>query len=239
MSPSHDILNLTNAPRHDTPAGETYLHPSILFFTIGGDVGIEAESPNGPTNHPRPVVVSGPSGTGKSTLLTRLIAQHPGTFGYSVSHTTRAPRQGERDGREYNFVSREDFLALVEQGGFIENAEFSGNYYGTSVKAVRDVADKGLICILDIEMEGVKQVKKTNLNARFTFIAPPSLAILEQRLRGRGTEDEVSIRKRLDQAEKELAYAQTEGAHEKIIVNDDLDTAHRELEQFILGSTET
>ena len=83
--------------------------------------------------------------------------------------------------------------------------------------------------------KGVKQVKRTDLNARFVFLAPPSLAVLEQRLRGRGTEDEASLRKRLDQAEKELAYAETEGAHEQVIVNEDVVTAYRELESFILG----
>ncbi|KAI9829033.1 MAG: guanylate kinase [Thelocarpon impressellum] len=188
---------------------------------------------------PRPVVISGPSGAGKSTLLKRLFAEHPSTFGFSVSHTTRGPRAGEVDGREYNFVPKETFLQLVDEGGFIEHAQFSGNHYGTSIKAVKDVADKGLICILDIEMEGVKQVKRTDLNARFLFLAPPSLAVLEQRLRGRGTEDEASLRKRLDQAEKELAYARTEGAHERVIVNDNVDVAYKELEAFIFDETAT
>ncbi|KAI9845549.1 MAG: guanylate kinase, partial [Pleopsidium flavum] len=101
----------------------------------------------------RPIVISGPSGSGKSTILKRLFADHPDTFGFSVSHTTRAPRAGERDGREYNFTTKQDFLALVDEGGFIEHAQFGGNYYGTSTKAVKDVAEKGRICILDIEME--------------------------------------------------------------------------------------
>ena len=98
-------------------------------------------------------MISGPSGSGKSTILKRLFAAHPGTFGFSVSHTTRKPRDGEQDGREYNFTSPETFLALVGEGGFIEHAKFGGNYYGTSVKAVKDVAEKGRICVLDIEME--------------------------------------------------------------------------------------
>lgn len=101
----------------------------------------------------RPVVISGPSGTGKSTLIKRLFAESPNRFLLSVSHTTRAPRAGEQDGREYYFTNKESFLQLVEEGGFIEHAQFSGNYYGTSVKAVKDVAEKGKICILDIEME--------------------------------------------------------------------------------------
>ncbi|KAA6410381.1 MAG: guanylate kinase [Lasallia pustulata] len=186
------------------------------------------------TQKQRPIVISGPSGAGKSTLLKRLFAAHPDTFGFSVSHTTRAPRVGEQDGREYNFTSREKFLALVDEGGFIEHALFGGNYYGTSTRAVKDVAEKGRICILDIEMEGVKQVKRTDLNARFVFLAPPSVEVLEQRLRGRGTEDEESLRKRLRQAEREMEYARVEGVHARVIVNDDLDKAYRELEEWVV-----
>ncbi|KAI4128380.1 MAG: hypothetical protein LQ347_004202 [Umbilicaria vellea] len=207
----------------------------------------------------RPVVISGPSGAGKSTLLKRLFAAYPNTFGFSVSRqsptppatpsrpaplpspgadsladTTRAPRGGEQDGREYNFTTREKFLALVAEGGFIEHAQFGGNYYGTSTKAVEDVAEKGRICILDIEMEGVKQVKRTDLHARFLFLAPPSVEVLEQRLRGRGTENEDSLRKRLQQAERELEYSKAEGVHEKVIVNDDVDKAYEELEEWVV-----
>ncbi|KAJ5808920.1 hypothetical protein N7474_010189 [Penicillium riverlandense] len=182
----------------------------------------------------RPVVISGPSGTGKSTLLKRLFAEYPDKFGFSVSHTTRSPRPGEQDGREYNFTTKEAFLDLVAQNGFIENAQFGGNYYGTSVQAVKDVADKSRICILDIEMEGVKQVKRTDLNARFLFLSPPSLEELERRLRGRGTESEDSLGQRLAQARNELEYAQQPGAHDKIVVNDDLETAYTDLRDWVV-----
>ncbi|KAL1967504.1 hypothetical protein VTN77DRAFT_3019 [Rasamsonia byssochlamydoides] len=182
----------------------------------------------------RPVVVSGPSGTGKSTLLKRLFAEFPDTFGFSVSHTTRAPRPGEENGREYYFTTKEEFLDLVSKNGFIEHAQFGGNYYGTSVKAVKDIAEKGKICILDIEMEGVKQVKRTDLNARFLFLAPPSLEELERRLRGRGTESEDSLNKRLAQAKNELEYAKQPGAHDKIVVNDDLEKAYTEMRDWIV-----
>ncbi|KAL8930259.1 MAG: hypothetical protein Q9208_000876 [Pyrenodesmia sp. 3 TL-2023] len=203
----------------------------------------------------RPIVISGPSGSGKSTILKRLFAAYPDTFGFSVSHTTRPPRPTEQDGREYSFTTTPLFLALVESGGFIEHAQFGGNYYGTSVKAVKDVAERGRICVLDIEMEvsfifpfcdfrvactsrersgGVKQVKKTDLNARFLFLSPPSIEVLEQRLRGRGTDDEESVRKRLQQAEKEMEYSKEEGAHDKVVVNDDLEKAYKEVEEWLV-----
>ena len=176
-------------------------------------------------------MVSGPSGSGKSTLLKRLFQDYPNRFDLSVSHTTRSPRPGEQHGREYNFTTRDDFLTLVDQGGFIEHAQFGSNLYGTSVQAVRDVADKGQICILDIEMEGVKSMKKTDLNPRYVFLQPPSLEILEQRLRARQTDKEEAISERLAQARNELEFANT-GVHDKIIVNDDLERTYQEFRAF-------
>ena len=134
----------------------------------------------------------------------------------------------------YHFVTKDAFLDLVKDGGFVEHAEFGSNRYGTSRAAVAAVEDKGRICVLDIEMEGVKQVKQTDLNARFVFLAPPSVEELEKRLRGRGTENEDSLKKRLAQAEKELEYARQEGAHDKMVVNEDLETAYRELEEWVV-----
>lgn len=106
-----------------------------------------------PTSTPTPIVISGPSGTGKSTILKRLFEEYPDKFGFSVSHTTRGPRGSEQNGVEYHFVTKEEFLDLVDKKGFVEHAQFGGNYYGTSVKAVEDIAKQGKICILDIEME--------------------------------------------------------------------------------------
>lgn len=108
---------------------------------------------NAPPTDNRPIVVSGPSGAGKSTLLKRLFAEYPERYGFSISHTTRGPRAGEENGREYHFVTREDFIKLVDANGFIEHAQFGSNLYGTSVQAVKDVREKGRTCILDIEME--------------------------------------------------------------------------------------
>ena len=145
-------------------------------------------------------------------------------------------------------------MKLVSENGFIEresppiptrryisinlldliDAQFGGNFYGTSVQAVRNIASKQRICILDIEMEGVKQVKRTDLNARFLFLSPPSLEELERRLRGRGTETEDSLNKRLAQAKNELEYSKQPGAHDKIVVNDDLEKAYTELRDWIV-----
>ncbi|KAG1219982.1 hypothetical protein G6F35_007041 [Rhizopus arrhizus] len=101
-------------------------------------------------------VISGPSGSGKSTLLKKLFSEYPSTFGFSISHTTRKPRPGEQDGKDYHFVEKEHMISEVEAGKFIESATFSGNMYGTSIKAVEDVVAQGKVCVLDIDMQGVK-----------------------------------------------------------------------------------
>ncbi|KAH3917102.1 guanylate kinase [Parastagonospora nodorum] len=187
----------------------------------------------------RAIVISGPSGTGKSTILKRLFEEYPDKFGFSISHTTRGPRAGEEDGREYYFVKREEFQDLVDKKGFIEHAQFGDNCYGTSIKAVNDIAEKGRICILDIEMEGVKQVANhpTFPRPRFLFLSPPSMEILEQRLRSRATDKEEAILKRLKQAKNEMDFANSgEAPHDKVVVNDDLDKAYKEVKEFIVGS---
>ncbi|KOC08018.1 guanylate kinase [Aspergillus flavus AF70] len=164
----------------------------------------------------RPVVVSGPSGAGKSTLLKRLFADYPDTFGFSVSLQTPPELHDRVSSMGANIISQPKRTSW------------------TFVQAVKDIAKKGRICILDIEMEGVKQVKRTDLNARFMFLAPPSVEELERRLRGRGTESEESLSKRLAQAKNELEYAKEPGAHNKIVVNDDLEKAYTELRDWIV-----
>lgn len=178
----------------------------------------------------KPVVFCGPSGAGKSTLLKRLMSEHPSSFAFSVSHTTRAPRQGEQNGREYHFVSRDEMLKLIDESEFLEHAQFSGNHYGTSKKAVEQVLASGRICVLDVDIQGVKNLKKTQLNPVYLFIKPPSLAELEKRLRERGTETEESLKKRLDTARLELEYeANEKGAFDCVIVNDNLEHAYDKL----------
>ncbi|GAP91035.2 putative guanylate kinase [Rosellinia necatrix] len=189
-------------------------------------------APTLPTDR-RPLVISGPSGVGKGTLIRRLFDSHPDTFTLSVSHTTRGPRPGEAHGVDYFYVQVDEFEALIAADGFVEHAQFGGRYYGTSKATIEEQTAKGKVVVLDIEMEGVKQIKTSSIDARFIFVKPPHFEALEQRLRGRGTEDENSMAKRLNQAKKELEYADTPGVHDKIIVNDNLDAAYKELEGYI------
>jgi guanylate kinase len=186
----------------------------------------------------RPLVLCGPSGSGKSTIMKKLTDEFPTSFGFSVSHTTRQPRPGEEEGVHYHYVSREEMKRAIDDGEFIENAEFSGNVYGTSKDAVRSVCEAGKICILDIEMQGVKQIKKSDLNPLYAFIKPPSLEVLEKRLRDRNTENEESLQKRLTTAREELVYGGTPGNFNVVIVNDDLDIAYGKLRAFILPEIE-
>eukprot|EP00116_Pleurobrachia_bachei_P010812 sb/3471074/ len=160
------------------------------------------------------VVISGPSGCGKSTLLNKLFKQHPDRFGFSVSHTTRQPRPGETDGVHYHFVERAKMDSLIAAGEFLEHANFGSNTYGTSRSAVESVCGIGQICILDIELQGVLQVKELtkDLIPLFVYIQPPSYEILEQRLTNRNTETSESLEKRLKQAKVRLLFSNLRGS---------------------------
>ncbi|KAF7222361.1 guanylate kinase isoform X1 [Nothobranchius furzeri] len=184
---------------------------------------------------PRPVVFSGPSGAGKSTLLKKLMKEYENVFGFSVSHTTRKPRPGEENGKDYHFVTREAMQAAINNGEFIENAEFSGNMYGTSKAAVQAVQAKNLICILDIDMQGVKNIKKTDLNPIYISIQPPSMETLEKRLRDRKTESEESLQKRLNAAKVDIEFSKEPGVFDVIVINDSLEDAYERLRQALLG----
>ncbi|WBW72484.1 guanylate kinase Guk1 [Schizosaccharomyces osmophilus] len=184
-----------------------------------------------------PVVVFGPSGVGKSTLLKRLLSLHGDKLGFSVSHTTRSPRSGEQEGIDYHYVSKDEFRKLVAENKFVEWAEFSGNMYGTSIMAIKDLENGNKKAILDIDLQGVLQVKKSAIKARYAFLAPPSIEQLEARLRGRGTESEESVLLRLERALKEVEYSKQPGNFETLIVNDDLEKAYKELEEFCLSDS--
>ncbi|XP_040208124.1 guanylate kinase isoform X2 [Rana temporaria] len=182
---------------------------------------------------PRPVVLSGPSGAGKSTLLKRLLNDFDGVFGFSVSHTTRNPRPGETNGKDYHFVSREVMQKGIDKEEFIESAVFSGNMYGTSKAAVQAVQAKNQICILDIDMQGVKSIKKTDLNPIYISIQPPSVEILEKRLRDRKTESEESLQKRLRAAREDIEISKEPGLFDAVILNDDLEEAYGQLKDSL------
>lgn len=171
------------------------------------------------------LVISAPSGTGKSTLINRLRAEFS-RLAFSVSYTTRAPRLGEQNGREYHFVDVETFTCLRDTGELAEWAEVHGNFYGTSRPAVQAMLDQGRDVLFDIDVQGARQLRQAFDYGAFTFLFPPSMRILEQRLRGRGTESEESLAKRLTNARKELEQAKF---FDYWIVNDDLDQAYHDL----------
>lgn len=187
----------------------------------------------------RPVVISGPSGSGKSTLLQILFTNFKNAFGFSVSHTTRSPRPKEKDGYDYNFTSRETMRREIEEGRFLEHAEFSGNLYGTSRAAVQTVLDSQRICVLDVEEQGVRSIKSTDLNALYVFIKPPSLDILRERLQSRGTESEESLEGRMETALSAIQFSETPGIYDIVIINDDLNAAYQRLESFLLEKIPT
>ncbi|XP_043921824.1 guanylate kinase isoform X2 [Protopterus annectens] len=182
---------------------------------------------------PRPVVITGPSGAGKSTLLKILMEEYKDVFGFSVSHTTRKPRHGEEDGKDYHFTTKEEMQKGIDQGEFIEHAVFSGNMYGTSKAAVQTVLAENKICILDVDMQGVLSIKKTNLNPLYISIQPPSLDVLEKRLRDRNTESEESLQKRLAAARQDLEISKEPGLFDVVIINVDVRPAYNKLRDVL------
>ncbi|KAF8398380.1 hypothetical protein HHK36_017307 [Tetracentron sinense] len=182
---------------------------------------------------PKPIVISGPSGVGKGTLISKLMKEFPSNFGFSVSHTTRAPREKEKDGVHYHFTERSHMEKEIQDGKFLEFASVHGNLYGTSIEAVQVVADAGKRCILDIDVQGARSVKASSLEAIFIFISPPSFEELEKRLRARGTETEEQVQKRLRNAETELEQARSLGLFDHILVNDDLEMCYEHLKKLL------
>ena len=166
-------------------------------------------------------VVSAPSGTGKTTLC-RALREAYSDILYSISHTTRKPRPGEKDGIDYHFIDKQDFLKMRENGCWAEWAEVHGHCYGTSVKNLDQALSGGRDILLDIDVQGTMQILERYPDAVTIFIMAPTLDILKQRLLKRGTEDPQTIEKRLKNAEKEIL---TKGIYRHVIVNDDLPTA--------------
>lgn len=185
------------------------------------------------------IVFAGPSGVGKSTLIQALMDEYPGRFSFSVSHTTREKREGEVNGVDYNFVSTDEFERMIKAEKFVEYAQVHGWYYGTSYESVSNVLSSGGTCVLDLDVQGIETLRKSeNLDwdARFVWVAPPSVDALRERLVSRGTETEETLKARIDTATRELAYAATNNVFDLIVVNDRFDDAYEELKDFINGA---
>ena len=204
---------------------------------------IEETPPAPRPSRPLMIVVSAPSGAGKSTLCNRLVEEFP-NITYSVSCTTRDPRGAEKDGEHYYFLSKKEFKERIKNGEFLEHAKVHGNFYGTLEDTVLYAMEQGSHVLLDIDVQGTEQLREslTRLDPRhpirrgFTdiFISPPSLEELETRLRGRGTDEESVVSKRLKNAKEEMARS---GEYSFQVINDNLETAYAELKLIILSET--
>ncbi|MGK7962306.1 guanylate kinase [Crocosphaera sp.] len=177
------------------------------------------------------IVLTGPSGVGKGTLVRTLLNRHPELY-LSVSATTRSPREGEVDGQAYYFLSKVAFETMIEENQLLEWAEYAGNYYGTPRAKVEEKINQGVIILLEIEVVGAKAINKSFPDALRIFILPPSVEELEHRLRSRQTDEEAAILRRLERAKEELEVSEE---FDLRIVNDDLEIALQELEAAIFS----
>ena len=177
-------------------------------------------------------VITGPSGVGKATVLSRLLKNIDNVY-VSISATTRKPRQGEVNEKDYFFMEREEFEKLIKEGKFLEYAEYVGNYYGTPAGSVNEMLKNGKDVILEIEVQGALKVKEKCPDANMIFIIPPSFSALEFRLRSRGTESDDVIAKRLEKARSEYLMVDK---YDYIVINDDIDKAADEIRAIIMSS---
>lgn len=178
------------------------------------------------------IVLSGPSGVGKGTVRKEIFSQEDTAFEYSISMTTRAPRQGEVNGVDYFFKSREEFEGLIEQGKLLEYAEFVGNYYGTPVDYVQETLDKGKDVFLEIEVEGAKQVREKFPDGLFIFLVPPSLSELKNRIVTRGTESEDVINNRMSVAKEEIEMMHL---YDYVVENDKVELAVERIKAIVIA----
>ncbi len=178
------------------------------------------------------IVLSGPSGVGKGTVRKEVFSQPDTAFEYSISMTTRAPREGEVDGVDYFFKSREEFEQLIKEEKLLEYAEFVGNYYGTPVDYVRQTLDSGKDVFLEIEVQGARQVRKKFPEGLFIFLVPPSLSELKNRIVTRGTETEDVINNRMNAAREELEMMHL---YDYVVENDQVDRAVERIKAIVIA----
>ncbi|MBM7654030.1 guanylate kinase [Neobacillus cucumis] len=178
------------------------------------------------------IVLSGPSGVGKGTVRKEIFSHHDTDFEYSISMTTRLPREGEVDGVDYFFKTREEFEALIEQGKLLEYAEFVGNYYGTPVDYVRQTLDSGKDVFLEIEVKGARQVREKFPEGLFIFLMPPSLTELKNRIVTRGTETEDIIQNRMLSAREEIEMMEL---YDYVVENDQVELACKRVKAIVMA----
>ncbi len=184
-------------------------------------------------NRARLFVISAPSGAGKTTLIRQVLEQFP-FLSYSISHTTRKPRKGEIHGKDYFFIDKKDFQTLIDQDQWIEWAQVYGNFYGTSKTFVEEKIKAGDSLLLDLDVQGAKQVMAAGFALVSIFIMPPSIEVLQQRLENRGTDAEKVILQRMENAEKEI---QEKSLYDYVVINDDLDQAIADLHAIFTKET--
>lgn len=207
----------------------SHLLPRVLSILRGYEEGFSMSEHKAPRTGVM-LVVSGPSGTGKTTLLRRLREEFP-DFGYSISCTTRTPRSNEKDGRDYYFISEQTFEQRLTQGFFAEWAKVHDHFYGTPLEPLRKALARGQDMLFDVDVQGAAKLRLVFPNASYVFLLPPSMEELEKRLRSRGTDDDTSIRRRLKVAEQEIRESHWFDA---LIVNDDMDRAYDELRSIFI-----
>ncbi|MGM0596476.1 MAG: guanylate kinase [Myxococcota bacterium] len=184
-------------------------------------------------NHANVFVISAPSGAGKTTLISKLLKEFP-RLDFSISTTTRHPRQGETNGKDYHFVDKSKFKKEIETGNFLEFATIHGNYYGTTLKSARKVLEAGRDLLLDVDVQGCESIqKKWGKEPVYIFILPPSFAELKNRLLLRGTESTETLKTRLTNAARELSKY---NLYDYLVINDDLEVAYKELRAIYLAS---
>jgi guanylate kinase len=172
------------------------------------------------------IVISGPSGAGKGTIIKRLMSERPGTFAFCVSHTSRAPREGEANGHTYHFVSKETMEGMVSRGEFLECCEVHGNMYGTSKQALKAVQSSGKVPIVEVDVQGAQKLKKHqgNMNFYYVFIAAPSMDELTKRIESRGADGEDRKKIRIETARKEMEFMESHRSFfDKVLVNSNID----------------